>query len=51
MSLKVHFKDKKQISKNESCFYCGSTNTITFSYNKGLVFMIECSNCYETSIY
>ena len=41
---------KEKIAENDKCFYCGSKNTITYSY-KGLFFEIECNNCDKISVF
>lgn len=49
--MKILNGDKKEVGKGEQCFYCGSTNTITYKHSNGVMFEIQCNACHENSIY
>jgi len=49
--MEIFNGNKIKISENESCFYCGSTNTITYEHENRLMFEIQCNCCHENSIY
>lgn len=36
---------KKKMCTGQECIYCGSTDTITYSYGEGIMFEIDCNTC------
>ena len=49
--MEIFDMPKRKSGKNETCFYCGSNNTITYTFSNGLMFEIQCNTCEQNSIY